>query len=149
VEVEVAITLGNLLVLSLVAFLLLIKLRARETPTLYCMSQSLQVKIVDLTNFIFVAPAEADIEYETIVFHNTFGGDRTPYQGPPTDAVDEAWEKLYHSKAIQQVKPSQYKYFPLTFPQILVSFRLTKSLRINSRMQRWPFPGRTISILLE
>ena len=43
------------------------------------------------------APAEAAIEYKEVVFHNNFHEDRTPYQGPPTDEVDKAWNDLYSS----------------------------------------------------
>jgi hypothetical protein len=45
-----------------------------------------------------LAPAEAAVEYETVVFHNNFHEDRTPYQGPPNDEVDRKWEELYHGK---------------------------------------------------
>ena len=51
-----------------------------------------------LLNIFSLAPAEDAISYEVRVFHSNFNDDRTPYQGPPTDAVDAAWEGLYNGK---------------------------------------------------
>lgn len=36
--------------------------------------------------------------WEPVVFHNNFHEDRTPWQGPPTDEVDQNWDKLYKSE---------------------------------------------------
>jgi len=45
----------------------------------------------------FIAPAQDSVEYEIDVFKSNFGDDTTVYQGPPSDAVDTAWEELYNS----------------------------------------------------
>lgn len=41
------------------------------------------------------SPAMAATKWKKVVFHNNFHGDRTPWQGPPTDEVDKAWENSY------------------------------------------------------
>ena len=38
-------------------------------------------------------PVQDILEYETKVFLHT--SDTSPYHGPPSDAVDQAWEDLY------------------------------------------------------
>jgi hypothetical protein len=43
----------------------------------------------------YLAPAAGAVEDEIVVFHSNFLGDKTEYQGPPTDEVDAAWEALY------------------------------------------------------
>jgi len=48
------------------------------------------------SNLYISAPAQAVIEYETRVFHEGFGKDRTIYQMPPSPEVDAAWEDLYN-----------------------------------------------------
>ncbi|GJJ13520.1 hypothetical protein Clacol_007774 [Clathrus columnatus] len=40
--------------------------------------------------------AQEAIEYETVVFHNSFGEDATPYQGEPSPELDARWNALYH-----------------------------------------------------
>lgn len=41
------------------------------------------------------SPAMEAVRTKAVVFHNNFHEDRTPWQGPPTDEVDAAWDKLY------------------------------------------------------
>jgi hypothetical protein len=65
------------------------------TPGIYCKSRS-DPRLIDFRKLTFdIAPAQAAVEYELVVFHNNFWEDRTPYQGPPNDAVDAAWSELY------------------------------------------------------
>jgi hypothetical protein len=45
------------------------------------------------------APAQHLIEYETRVFHEGFGKDKSIYQQAPSPEVDEAWADLYNCTA--------------------------------------------------
>jgi hypothetical protein len=45
-----------------------------------------------------IAPAQDAVEYQVRTFHSNFHGDTSPYQGPPSDAVDNLWEDLFGSK---------------------------------------------------
>lgn len=42
-----------------------------------------------------IAPAQSVIEYELRKFTDEFEDYRSVFQGPPTDARDNAWESLY------------------------------------------------------
>lgn len=42
------------------------------------------------------SPAQDALEYETRVFHEGLGADRTIYQMPPSPEVDKAWTDLYN-----------------------------------------------------
>lgn len=54
--------------------------------------------ITTLTSKQTIAPASAVIRYERIVFSSGFGIERSPFQGPPTDANDKLWANLYDCK---------------------------------------------------
>ncbi|OCT49182.1 hypothetical protein CLCR_04949 [Cladophialophora carrionii] len=72
--------------------------KSREVPSLY-------------------SPAEVAVEYETVVFHNNFWEDRTPYQGPPTDEVDMAWDALYKDVGVIKVDGRTARQVPnMTLP---------------------------------
>ncbi|RDW66014.1 hypothetical protein BP6252_09649 [Coleophoma cylindrospora] len=45
------------------------------------------------------SPAEDAVEHHVVVFQSGFQNDRTPYTGPPSDAVDAAWDDLYNRKS--------------------------------------------------
>lgn len=43
----------------------------------------------------FFSPAQDAVEWKATVFHNGFHGDVTPWQGPPSDEGDKAWDSIY------------------------------------------------------
>jgi len=45
------------------------------------------------------APAQDAVEYETRVFHEGFGKDKSIYQQPPSPEVDKAWDELYNCES--------------------------------------------------
>lgn len=47
------------------------------------------------TQFLY-SPAQDALEYETRVFHESFGKDISIYQQPPSPEVDKAWDELYN-----------------------------------------------------
>lgn len=57
------------------------------------------------------SPASVASEWEAVVFHNNFHEDRTPYQGPPTDEVDKAWESLYKSECYKLPSRTSITHF--------------------------------------
>lgn len=66
---------------------------------------------------ILYSPAQDAIEYETRVFHEGFGKDKSIYQQPPSPEVDEAWDELYN--------------FPVTrIPKSIASNLVNKTYRI-------------------
>ena len=50
----------------------------------------------NLVNRIMTGPVQHLLEYETRVFYEGFGTDRSMYQQPPSPEVDAAWEGLYN-----------------------------------------------------
>jgi len=50
------------------------------------------------------APVQHLLEYETRVFYEGFGADRSMYQQPPSPEVDAAWEDLYNCTYITSLK---------------------------------------------
>jgi Mycotoxin biosynthesis protein UstYa len=47
------------------------------------------------------APVQDALEYELKTFPRA--GQTSPYHGPPSDAVDNAWEDLYSCKSFRTV----------------------------------------------
>jgi hypothetical protein len=93
----------GLLLVSLIYNMFQPHTRSKTVPRIpytYCMFTKSSHSIVKLQvlRHLFPAPAQDAVTYEIKVFHSSFNDDRTPYQGPPTDAVDAAWEDLYNGK---------------------------------------------------
>ncbi|ETI25972.1 hypothetical protein G647_02749 [Cladophialophora carrionii CBS 160.54] len=89
---------GLVAVLLLALTWMFASFKSREVPSLY-------------------SPAEVAVEYETVVFHNNFWEDRTPYQGPPTDEVDMAWDALYKDVGVIKVDGRTARQVPnMTLP---------------------------------
>lgn len=51
-----------------------------------------------LTQQHTIAPASAALRHERVVFPSGFGIERSPFQGPPTDANNQLWDDLYNCK---------------------------------------------------
>ena len=75
--------------------------------------------ILNAKSLHFVAPAQDSIESVIVVFKSNFDDDTTIYQGPPTDAVDTAWEGLYNGR------------LPFHAPAPTVYYELTQTLDIG------------------
>lgn len=49
------------------------------------------MRLIDFTS----APAQEAVKYKHVVFTQGFRDEKSMYQGPPDEAVDQAWEDLY------------------------------------------------------
>ncbi|KAF3762728.1 hypothetical protein M406DRAFT_264782, partial [Cryphonectria parasitica EP155] len=58
------------------------------------------------------SPAFEAVEYKPVVFHNNFHEDRTPWQGPPTDEVDKAWDAIYRGVGVIKIPKAQAEQLP-------------------------------------
>ena len=52
------------------------------------------------------APAQEVLEYQAHLFTSGFDGGLSPYQGPPSPALDEAWDALYD--CTDSLRPGRY-----------------------------------------
>lgn len=68
-----------------------------------------------------IAPAQHSVEHQIVVFDSNFGDDTTIYQGPPTDAVDAAWEDLYNGMFSLHTSTSTVFYELTQVPDIGLS----------------------------
>jgi hypothetical protein len=51
---------------------------------------------------IVLAPAAHVVSYETVLFTQGEGDDKTEYQDPPSEAIDEKWAELFDRKCKSQ-----------------------------------------------
>ncbi|KAF4635476.1 hypothetical protein G7Y89_g2625 [Cudoniella acicularis] len=58
------------------------------------------------------SPAQDALEYKTVVFHSNAASDSTPYQGPPSEEVDAAWDVLYRHVGISQIDEESARQLP-------------------------------------
>lgn len=61
----------------------------------YCQSFPHVTLIFLESHGIHLAPVQEAIEYKLVKFAFGLGNDTTPYQGPPSPEVDDAWVALY------------------------------------------------------
>ena len=62
--------------------------------SLLFVSSFARITFLRLINFNS-APAQEAVKYKHVVFTQGFRNEKSKYQGPPNEAVDQAWEDLY------------------------------------------------------
>lgn len=97
--------------------------------------------IQDFKSPCIIAPAQHSVEHQIVLFDSNFGDDTTIYQGPPTDAVDAAWEDLYNGMIPLHTSTSTVFYELTQVPDIGLS-QIDKVSARRLPNKNCPYPWR-------